>query len=162
MTEGRTFAHNPLVVIVPPDNPARVHRLRDLPQAARIVMGSASVPVGRYGRVLLKRAAEAYGPAFVEDVGRHVVSEETNVRLVRAKVELGEADAAIVYRTDALATDRVTAVPVPDALEVRARYVLGRLDAASDPELAERFVAYVASADGRAILEQHGFATEHE
>ncbi len=90
VVEPVLFAHNELVVIVPPSNPAGIESLEDLPRARRLVIGDASVPVGRYTRAMLARAGLA------DAVLPNVVSEESNVRLVRAKVELGEADAAVV------------------------------------------------------------------
>ncbi len=116
----RVFAQNELVLIVPPSNPAGIHTFADLGTASRIVIGSSNVPVGIYTRQVFERAASALGDAFVARVRQQVVSEENNVRLVRAKVELGEADAAVVYRTDAAASDRVRVVSIPATFNVRA------------------------------------------
>ncbi|KPK16152.1 MAG: hypothetical protein AMJ62_06550, partial [Myxococcales bacterium SG8_38] len=90
----------------------------------------------------------------------HVVSEEGNVRLVRAKVELGEADAAVVYRTDVTPYSRVRIVPIPAVLNVRADYHIGMIERSAHPELAGRWIAYVQSEEGQGILAQHGFVTE--
>lgn len=160
--DPRTFAENELALIVPRTNPAKLRRLADLPRAKRLVLGTPQVPVGRYARRLLARAARRGGPGF-EDFERRVtarvVSQENNVRLIRAKVELGEADAALVYRTDALGSRRVKALPIPAALNVRARYLLGAVvhgqSAKQSP--ARRFRRFVASPRGRALLEEHGF-----
>ena len=118
------FAYNELVLIVPKDNPASIREFEDLPRARRLVVGA---PCGSdracTPRELLRRAEHAFGPAFASSARKRVVSEETNVRLVRAKVELGEADAAIVYRTDA--TDRVQTIEIPASLNVRAGYQIG-------------------------------------
>jgi molybdate transport system substrate-binding protein len=92
--ESLVFARNDLVVIVPLDDPAGIETFADLPRAMRIVIGAESVPVGAYTRTVLAHAGERFGEAFSTTVWDHVVSEESNVRLVRAKVELGEADAA--------------------------------------------------------------------
>ncbi|MCB9537634.1 MAG: molybdate ABC transporter substrate-binding protein [Myxococcales bacterium] len=151
------FATNELVVVVPLDDPAGVRSFADLPNARRLVIGAEAVPVGRYTRRLLDRAAETLGADFVAAVRARVVSVEHNVRLVRAKVELGEADAAIVYRTDAAATERVRVVEIPPALNVRARYPIAVTTRAAAPETAARFVAFVRSPAGRGALERHGF-----
>lgn len=151
------FAGNRLVVITPRDDPAGIATFADLGRAERLVIGADTVPVGVYTRRLLERARGTLGDGFVDAVRASVASEESNVRLVRAKVALGEADAAIVYRTDARASDRVRVVEVPDALAVRARYVVGPVTRAARPEGARAFVAFVRSPEGRAILERHGF-----
>lgn len=147
----QTFARNGLAIIVPPGNPAGLERFEDLPKASRIVVGTDGVPIGRYTQAMLAKAE----PEFAAAVRRSIVSKEANVRLVRAKVELGEADAAIVYRTDV--TDGVRAIEVPPELDVAAVYPIGVLTHARQAEGAAAFVAYVRSAEGRAALERHGF-----
>ena len=159
------LAYNHLVVIVPPDNPAGIETLADLASASRLVVASRTVPLGRYTHGMLERAGapeSRYGPEFLQDVRGAIVSEENNARLVRAKVELGEADAAIVYRTDAISSDRVRAIGLPDRLNFPARYAVtplldenGEVDAA-----AERFVRFLRSEEGRALLREYGFVTE--
>jgi molybdate transport system substrate-binding protein len=157
-----TFARNELVVIVPKDNPAGIGRFEDLPQAKRIVVGSPSVPAGRYAQELLNRASKDLGEGFGEAVRGHVVSEESNVRLVRAKVELGEADAAIVYRTDVVATtsEDITIIEVPEHAAVRVDYHVGLVAEASGSAAAEAWVRQLNAPKGRKILARHGFLVE--
>lgn len=154
---ARVFAHNGLVVIVPLDDRAQIAAFGDLPRAKRLVIGGPTVPVGRYTRVMLDRAAASLGAEFAAAVRANVVSEENNVRLVRAKVELGEADAAVVYHTDAVASKRVRIVPVPAAFDVRAQYLIGLVEGSAAAEEAQRWVAFVASEAGRRVLARHGF-----
>ena len=160
VTGPRLLAENELVVIVPPGNPAGIEAFADLAGADRVVIGTPNVPVGAYAREVLRRA-EAVGtlPGFEEAVMGRVVSEESNVRLVRAKVELGEADAALVYRTDAV-PGRVRTVLVPPRANVRARYLIGVVADARNPAAAERWVAFASSPEGRRILSRHGFHTD--
>ncbi len=157
---SRTFVHNELVVIVPPDNPASVGSFAELPRATRLVVGTEQAPVGIYTRQILENAGRGLGTDFAARVRANIVSEESNVRLVRAKVELGEADAAIVYRTDVTPANGVVVVPIPDDLNVLASYRIGTLDRSSEQELAGQFIAYVLSEEGRRILAEHGFKTE--
>jgi len=157
---SQTFAFNELVIVVPPDNPAHVAELKDLPRAERLVIGAASVPVGRYTREMLARAGKVYGQSFERDALARVVSEESNVRLVRAKVELGEADAAIVYRTDAAAPAKVKQVAIPAELNVRASYPIAVLTKSAQPELARRWVSHVLSPAGKAVLGARGFLVD--
>ena len=157
VTGPRLLAENELVVIVPPGNPAGIEAFADLAGARRVVIGTPNVPVGAYARAVLRRAEEAADLAgFEEAVMDRVVSEEGNVRLVRAKVEMGEADAALVYRTDAV-PGRVGIVPVPPRANVRARYLIGVVEDGRNRAAAERWLAFASSPTGRRILTRHGF-----
>ncbi|MGE0786330.1 MAG: molybdate ABC transporter substrate-binding protein [Sandaracinaceae bacterium] len=150
------FAHNRLVVIVPREGPS-IARFEELDRAQRLVLGDPEVPAGRYARELLDRAAARYGTAWRARVMSRLVSEESNVRLVRAKVELGEADAAIVYASDAAGSDRVRAIEVPADLDVRADYAIAVLRRAPAHDHAEELVELVRGPRGRAALVAHGF-----
>lgn len=159
-----TFAHNELAVVVPLDDPASIETFADLPDAERIVLGTPNVPVGRYTREALERAATTLGADFADRVLARVVSEETNVRLARAKVELGEADAAVVYRTDAASSDRVRFIEVPDEVNVRADLLIGLVVTPAGADAARRtfagaWIEHVLSPEGRTVLRRHGFTT---
>jgi molybdate transport system substrate-binding protein len=143
--------------VVPPGNPAGLGSLEDLPKATRIVLGAPEVPVGQYALELLDLADTHYGAGFRGRVEEHVVSLEPNVRQVLAKVELGEADAALVYRSDVIASRDVLVIEIPAALAVPARYFVGVTTGAAEPQLAERFVEHLRSPAGRAVLGRHGF-----
>lgn len=147
------FARNELVVVVPSENPAGIERFEDLTKASRIVLGSAAVPAGRYADAVLDQG----GQEFAAAVRGHVVSRETNVRLVRAKVELGEADAALVYRTDALNAPRIRSVPIPVTAAVPVENPIGVLVEATHSAAGRLFVDHVLSASGQAVLATHGF-----
>ncbi len=159
VAEPQLLAGNELVVIVPPSNPAGIERFGDLVRAERLVLGSPGVPVGSYAREILRRAEAGGPPGFAEAVLGRVVSQESNVRQLRAKVEMGEADAAIVYRTDA-ATAPVRAVAVPAGANVRARYLIGVVKGTRKTEAAGRWVGFAASSQGRDLLSRHGFITD--
>ncbi len=160
VAEAQVFARNELVVIVPSSNPAGIERFAQLGEASRLVIGTDNVPVGIYTRQALERARTQLSDAFVTRVLERVVSEESNVRLVRAKVELGEADAAIVYRTDAASSQRVGVVPIPEGINVHASYPIGVLPGGAHGPEARAFIAYVVSPTGREILARHGFLTD--
>ena len=156
----RYLAGNELVVIVPARNPSGIESFADLAWADRVVIGTPGVPVGAYTRQMLHRAGRAGGiPDFEREVMGRVVSEESNVRLVRAKVELGEADAAVVYRSDAV-EGRVRTVAIPPEYNVRARYLIGMVVGARNASAARRWGDFAASAEGRGILARHGFLTD--
>ncbi len=158
--EHRVFAHNELVVVVPADDPAGVHSFADLPRAQRVVLGTDNVPVGIYAREVIARARASLGDPFGSTVLDHVVSEESSVRLIRAKVALGEADAAFVYRSDVPSSSPLRIVPIPSEFNVRADYTLGRLAGSSQPQLAASFTRFVRSEVGDAILTHHHFVPE--
>jgi molybdate transport system substrate-binding protein len=151
------FAGNDLVVITPLDDPAGIATFADLPRATRLVIAHEYVPVGAYTRTMLERAGMRWGDSFAEAVRARVVSEESNVRLVRSKVELGEADAAIVYRTDAIASAAVRVVPIDDEVNVVAGYTLGRVERTRRAEAADLFIAFVLSSEGQDLLAARGF-----
>lgn len=160
VTHRYEIANNTLVVITPPRSAIEV--FADLDQAQRIVIGAENVPVGQYTRQLLRQARAVMGEDFVAAIETHVVSEEANVRLVRTKIELGEADAAWVYRTDVLDTSKVRVIEVPDALRMRVTYVLATLTHSKHAGAAQQFADHVRAATSRKIWMQHGFAVEDE
>jgi molybdate transport system substrate-binding protein len=151
----RIFARNTPVVVVPKGNPARIASFDDLPNARRLVIGTPEVPIGAYTLAILDKA----GREFRDKVLARVVSRELNVRQVLAKVALGEADAAIVYRTDAIAAkDKVELVEIPAKLNVEAEYPVAVLKTARNPEAARAFVELLLSGDGQKRLAAAGFA----
>ena len=159
--EERTFASNTLVAIVERENPLKIARFEDLVRAQRLVVGAPEVPVGAYTEAMFERVVTA-NPELAADLRRRVVSRERNVRQVRAKVELGEADAAFVYRSDAVNVDGVARVDIPEAFQVRASYGLGvsRGLTGHRREVVEDFVALTLSARGDEVLREHGFERE--
>lgn len=158
----QTFVRNRLVVIYPGDNPAEITTLADLARPdLQLVLAAQEVPVGQYSLDFLAKASESpeFTSAYSETVIANVVSYEENVRAVLSKVALGEADAGIVYSSDITpaAADQVGRLDIPDGLNTIASYPIAPTVDASDPALAQRFVEYVLSDQGQAILEQFGF-----
>lgn len=154
--EPKDFAGNKLVVVTPQDSV--VVSLEDLATpGVKVVLAAPEVPVGAYAREVLENLNAVYGPDFKTRVEANLVSEEPNVRQAAAKVELGEADAAVVYATDAAVLSNVRTVEIPAAANVMASYPVAVLKDAPQPDLAAGFVAFVLSDAGRAILAAHGF-----
>ena len=159
--DAPTFARNRLVVIVPKTNPARIGALGDLTRrGTKIVLAAEAVPVGKYSREMLQKLAAApdYPEGYDRRVLANVVSQEENVKSVVAKVQLGEADAGIVYRSDVTpAVARYVRVfEVPDEFNVAATYPIAVVKAARNAEAARLFVELVRSDEGQRVLQQHG------
>ncbi len=152
------FARNEPVVVVSRESAGALRTFADLPSATRLVIGTPEVPIGRYTLQLLDRASASLGAGFRARVEAQVVSRELDVRQVLTKVSLGEADAGIVYRTDAnTALDRVTVVTIPPEFNVIAEYPLAVLTSAAHPRLAHAWVDFVLSSVGQQALRHAGF-----
>ena len=154
----RVLANNELVLVVATGKAALVKDLASLPRAERIVLGALEVPVGAYTRFMLEKARAGLGVDFRARVEARVVSREPDVRQVLAKVALGEADAGVVYRTDALAAANVAVVTLPVAYNVVAKYPIAVTTNAPQLELAKAFVELVVSAEGARVLRSKGFS----
>jgi len=157
-----TFVTNRLVVIVPRSNPGQIERLEDLARhGTRIVLAADRVPAGRYARQVLLNLSQRSGfeSNFAQRVLADVVSNESNVRSVATKVQLGEADAGIVYVSDvtpAIAA-RVRRIDIPDADNVIAHYPLALLRRARHPDAGRSFIGLVLSPEGQRVLTRNGF-----
>jgi molybdate transport system substrate-binding protein len=156
----KLFATNAPVIVVPADNPAKVKSLADLTTVKRLVIGTPEVPIGAYTLQILDKARSFYGADFPKRVQERVASREFNVRQVLAKVSLGEADAGIVYRTDARsAGDKVRIVEIPAEFNVVAKYPIATVTRTPNAELARAWVALVTGPTGQVALERAGFGT---
>jgi len=157
-----TFAHNRLVVITPASNPGHVSDLSDLTQPGlKIVIAADAVPVGRYTRIFLEKASSMnkLGPEYKNQVLANTVSLEENVKAVQSKVVLGEADAGIVYRTDAAAAGdgAVQVIEIPDRLNIEADYPMAVVADSANPPAAAAWVDFVLSPAGQKVLASYGF-----
>jgi len=159
--EPVTFVRNRLAIVVPADNPAGIEAPADLGRdGLRLVLAQPEVPVGRYARESVCRMgqdAATSGEGFVERVAANVVSEEEDVREVLTKVQLGEADAGIVYVSDAqVGGDEVELIEIPDAVNIVAAYPVAAV-AGGDEALAAAFIGYLLAPEGQATLAAYGF-----
>lgn len=161
VTEGipQVFLKNKLVVIMPADKPAKLSSLKDLANSGiKIVLAAEEVPVGNYARQSLDLMNGSFGADFKDKVLANVVSNEDNVEQVVAKIQLGEADAGIVYTSDAVAAPELKTIEIPTELNVIAKYPIAPLVKSANTDLAQAFIAYILSADGQAVLQKWGFA----
>ena len=165
--EPSSFASNRLALISPlPTGKGKsplVSRLEDLVNPeVKLVLAAAEVPAGNYSRKLLVLAETTGGmeSGFAERVLANLVSEEPSVRSVAQKVALGEADAGLVYLTDARSegiSSRVTVIPIPDQWNLSAKYPVAVLKDAKQPTLAQQFVHFLLSDSAQNVLGQYGF-----
>lgn len=143
------FATNELVIVTAPGNPGGIAGLPDLADTTWVRCADTA-PCGRVAVALLEGAGVNAEPASLEE----------DVRATLDKVVSGEADAGLVYATDALAAgDAVTSVRIAGAGEERTAYVAAVLEQAASPELAAAWIELLVSEEGRSALEDAGFET---
>ncbi|WP_314919617.1 molybdate ABC transporter substrate-binding protein [Actinomyces oris] len=145
--ERTEFATNVPTLIVPKGNPANVKGIDSSLDNAKLVVCVDTAPCGHAAKEL----AKAY------NVTLNPVSEEQKVTDVRTKVESGEADAGIVYKTDAVAAkDKVDEISI-DNKGVVNHYPIAQTAKPSNPEAAQVFINAITSKSGQDILAKYGF-----
>ncbi len=144
------FASNTLTIVTAPGNPAKIASFRDLTQQGlSVVVCAPQVPCGSATEKVEKAAGVQLNP----------VSEESQVTDVLGKVTSGQADAGLVYVTDARgAGEKVTAVAFPESADAVNVYPIGVLEQSKNRDLATKFVDAVTGEQGQKILTAAGFA----
>jgi molybdate transport system substrate-binding protein len=147
------FTRNTLVIIVPTSNPAGIKSIYDLAKPGiKLDIAGSGVPVGSYTLQILKNMNLSAA------VLKNVVSQETDVREVLAKVALGEADAGFVYSTDAKTVPgKVKVIKVPAWAQPKVQYGICVVSASQNQTNAQAFVNLVMSKAGQAKLLSYGF-----
>jgi molybdate transport system substrate-binding protein len=143
------FARNVAEIAVPPANPANITTLADLAKpGVKVALCEPEVPCGALAAQVFASAGLKVTPATLE----------ADVKATLTKVELGEADAGVVYVTDVRAAgSKVTGIAIPAAVNATTSYPIAALTASKNPALAQVFVDYVLSADGARALAAAGF-----
>jgi molybdate transport system substrate-binding protein len=146
------FTRNALVLIVPRANPAHIKSVFDLRRKGiTLVVAAKGVPVGDYTLQVLDKLK-------LTGVLKNVVSRETDVREVLAKVALGEADAGFVYSTDARTVPRkVRALSLPARGRPSVEYGICVVLASGSKPVARAFVKRVLGPPGQQVLRHFGF-----
>ena len=149
VTDVKPFASNTLELIVPKGNPAKITGLDASLDGKKLVVCAEGVPCGNATKELQEKLGVTLKPA----------SEEQKVTDVRGKVESGEADAGLVYRTDALAAgDKVEIIKVEGIEQVVNAYPISLVKASKNQKAAKKFIEAVLSEEGLKILENYGFS----
>ena len=156
------FARNRLVVITPKDNPGRLQSAADIANPGiRFVTAAPEVPIGVYTQNMFDKMSQiaVFGQDFKDRANANIVSREPNVRQVVAKVQLGEADAAVVYRSDVTPSSApdLMVIPIPDDLNTLAAYPIALVTNGPQLELGQAFFDLVMAQTGQSILEKWGF-----
>jgi molybdate transport system substrate-binding protein len=152
LTDGtpQVFAKNKLIIVTKPGNPRHVRTLADLAHLNTVSLCALTAPCGQYAAEILTAAAVT--------VPESKVTRGIDATATLAAVTRGDADAAIVYVTDARGAGHAIArVPIPDAENVIATYPVATLAASDNKDTARAFIDYVLSTRGQATLESFGF-----
>ena len=149
VSEVKPFASNTLALIVPKGNPAKITGLDASLDGKKLVVCAEGVPCGNATKELQQKLGVTLKPA----------SEEQKVTDVRGKVESGEADAGLVYQTDAKAAgDKVEIIEVKGIDQVVNAYPISLVKASKNQEAAKKFIDAILSDEGMKILESYGFS----
>jgi len=145
----KTFATNRLVLVTPADDPGQVTAFSDLDKSSvKWVTCVPTAPCGIVADALLR----------ADHISGKPVSQEVDVKSVLAKVTEGEADAGLVYTTDAQAAgNQVRALPIPGSAQRVTSYPIVVLKQSDHADLAQQFVELVTGPEGRQVLDQAGF-----
>jgi len=146
------FTRNELILIVPKSNPAGIHSVYDLRRSGvKLVVGTTGVPVGDYTRVVLHNLG-------LDGVLSNVVSRETDVREVLAKVALGEADAGFVYTTDARTVrGKVATIGIRRSAQPIVQYAVAVVKSSHHLAAARAFVKLLLAKPSQVKLRAAGF-----
>jgi molybdate transport system substrate-binding protein len=148
------FATNQLVIVTKPGNPKNVHSLADLANVGTVslcsVDGSTPPPCGKYAAQVLQMAGV--------NIPESSITRGQDVKTTLAAVTTGDAEAAIVYVSDAQAAgNSVASVTIPTAQNVIATYPIAVLAASGNKATAQAFIDYVMSPAGQSTLQSYGF-----
>jgi molybdate transport system substrate-binding protein len=148
---------NELVIIIPATSKQPIHTIKDLAPAkskdiGKIAIGMPeTVPAGKYAKETLEKAG-------IWDVVRPSLVMAKDVRQIIGYVEMGNAGAGFVYKSDMKAPGKArVAVAVPNNYHSPIVYPIAIIKDAKQPELAAKFIEYLKSAKSSAAFKEFGF-----
>jgi molybdate transport system substrate-binding protein len=146
----KVFARNSMQLIVKPSNPLGISSVADLEKASVVSLCAKTVPCGVYATTVLSR----YGVVIAESK----ITRGVDATATLNAVSTGDADAAIVYATDALSAKKsVSVISIPGGKNVNAMYGIGSIRGSKNSKQAEAFVQFVVSPAGQKVLKTFGF-----
>lgn len=155
----KVFAKNRLAIVFRTGLPA-IKSISDFAKVKRIVVADRTVPVGTYTETFLTKAAKHNGQRWLTEIRSKIVSYEQDVKAVLVKVKLGEADAGIVYSSDALtAGTSVVCVDVPPEFNVLAEYPAAVPKSAVNSKGGEEFIRFLLNKKSQDVLRANGFVS---
>lgn len=154
------IARTKLTVVVAPGNPAEVTALADLAKpGVRVLLPVDTLPIWKATAKTLEKV-EKSDAGFTDKLMANTVSREMGVQPIVSKVQLGEADAGIVFVTDVTADARgkgVETVEIPDEVNTVQPLLIALVTASKNPEGAKTFIDWMVSGDGANIMAEAGF-----
>ena len=158
---SKIFAHNKLIFVVS-SNAKNIKNLNDLTKPGiKLDIASPAVPVGKYTLEMLNKIERSgkFYPNYKQNFLKNVITQELSVKSVLTKVELGEVDAGVVYKTDVTKESfkKVKIITVDDKYNVIANYPIAVIKNSKNKEAAGAFMNYVLSDKGQNIFRKYGF-----
>lgn len=146
----KVFARNSMQLVVKSGNPLGIRTVNDLNKASTVSLCAKTIPCGLYAAAVLSR----HGASLSESK----ISRGIDATATMNAVSMGDADAALVYVTDAISARKlVTAIAIPASKNVKAMYGIGVVRGGKNSQQSERFLAYVLSTSGQMVLASFGF-----
>ena len=150
VTTPKVFARNTMSIAVKPGNPKSVRSVADLASLSFIALCGKTVPCGVYASSVLTRAGVV--------IAESKVTRGIDVKATLSAVANGDADAAIVYKTDVSAAKKtVVGIDIPSAQNVKAMYGIAPIRGSKNPAIAKAFIDFVLSKQGWQVLNSLGY-----
>ena len=156
MHSAAVFAANRLVVLCRVSPACDRLTWSSLTQVKRLGLGLEASPIGWYTQRVLKRGAEHFGEQWVQNVRSRVVTLEPEVRRLRARVELGALDAAIVYQSDVPDQGSFRTIRPPKSMDQKTSLWVAQAKQSDQPQLAKQWQSYLLSEYGQDVLVRFG------
>ncbi|WP_010237218.1 molybdate ABC transporter substrate-binding protein [Clostridium arbusti] len=157
------FAKNQLVIAKNKSSKVSITSLKDLGNdGVKLVVGDKSLPAGNYFHKALDaaKADNTIDQATYDKIIKNIKSEELNVKDVVSKVKLGDADAGVVYKTDATNQKELEVIPDKEFSKLQVDYPIAVISESKNKEAAQQFIDYVTTGKGKSILQKYGFSVD--
>jgi molybdate transport system substrate-binding protein len=155
---AKVFARNQLVIVLPAENKAEIQSVEDLAKpGVHLLVAVTDTPIGKVTVTCFDKMDKQFGTGFKSKVEANIVSKESGVKPIVSKIKLGEADAGIVYVTDAVSAPELKTLQIPAELNMITQLNVAPLVKAANAEQAAQFAAFMISDEAQVILKKWGF-----